>query len=145
MFQMSQEAIDSIEAHGGTITDEDLKPQGNDVGLHHSKNYKEPAKVNDAIITKTGQIIHTDPDDNLYAFKKLPELGGRVNGKANGSMEAMERNSGVSEKMLDRLADKIAQSLKDVKGSVINNTTVNKSENRFSSSNLLSTLTMEVT
>lgn len=28
--------------------------------------------VNDAIITKDGQVIHTHPDDNLYAFKKLP-------------------------------------------------------------------------
>jgi hypothetical protein len=32
---------------------------------------KNPIAVNDAIITKTGRIIRTAPDDNIYAFKSL--------------------------------------------------------------------------
>jgi hypothetical protein len=33
--------------------------------------------VHDAIITKTGQVIRTDPDDNIYA--KKGGMGGTVN------------------------------------------------------------------
>jgi hypothetical protein len=41
--------------------------------------YKKPTSVHDAIITKTGQIINTDPDDNLIATKKLSLAGMRSN------------------------------------------------------------------
>lgn len=46
-----------------------LKSIGIDLGGGNATN------VNDAIITKDGQVIHTHPDDNLYAFKKLPGSG----------------------------------------------------------------------
>ena len=32
--------------------------------------------VNDAIITKTGQVIQTHPDDNIIATKSLGGMGG---------------------------------------------------------------------
>ena len=34
-------------------------------------------KVNDAIITKDGKVIHTDPQDNIIATKNLSGAGGR--------------------------------------------------------------------
>lgn len=46
--------------------------------------------VNDAIITKDGQVINTHPDDNLYAFKALP--GG---GKGGGSNVVVHNYSGA--------------------------------------------------
>jgi len=37
---------------------------------------RSPISVHDAIITKGGQVIHTDPDDNLVATKTMPAIGG---------------------------------------------------------------------
>jgi hypothetical protein len=33
------------------------------------RNYVPPVTAKDAIITSDGQVIHTDPEDNIYAFK----------------------------------------------------------------------------
>lgn len=49
-----------------------LKSIGIDLGSNSER-------VNDAIITKDGKVIHTHPDDNLYAFKSLPGGSGGSN------------------------------------------------------------------
>ncbi|MCW7459543.1 hypothetical protein ND856_14180 [Leptospira bandrabouensis] len=49
-----------------------LKSIGIDLGSNSER-------VNDAIITKDGKVIHTHPDDNLYAFKSLPGASGGPN------------------------------------------------------------------
>jgi hypothetical protein len=36
---------------------------------HGSADGFDPLSVDDAIITSDGQVIHTNPDDNIYAFK----------------------------------------------------------------------------
>jgi Flp pilus assembly pilin Flp len=41
--------------------------------------------VNDAIITKEGKVIHTHPDDNLYAFKELPGASAGSSNNSGGS------------------------------------------------------------
>ena len=45
--------------------------------------------VNDAIITKDGQVIQTHPDDNLYAFKSL---GGGAKGGGSGPANVTVHN-----------------------------------------------------
>jgi phage-related protein len=41
-------------------------------------------KINDAIITKTGQVIQTDPDDTIIAAKQI--MGGGKNGKGGSTI-----------------------------------------------------------
>lgn len=52
-----------------------LKSIGIDLGSNSER-------VNDAIITKDGKVIHTHPDDNIYAFKKLPGATGAPDSSA---------------------------------------------------------------
>ena len=103
------------------------------------------SSVQDAIITKSGQIIHTDPDDNLYAFKNIPDLnkGGAAGSRANGNFAQYEKASQFDEKSLDRLGDKIIEAMKSIQPNVVSQQTNNYSD-RFSSDNLLNSITMEV-
>jgi uncharacterized protein YukE len=42
--------------------------------------------VNDAIITKTGQVVQTDPDDTIIAAKQITGGGGKGNGKGGNTI-----------------------------------------------------------
>lgn len=48
---------------------------GGAVGQVVADSKKSTRSVNDAIITKNGDVIETHPDDNIYAFKQLPGGG----------------------------------------------------------------------
>jgi len=41
-----------------------------------AKDFFTGGKVDDAIITKKGEVIKTNPEDNIFAFKKFPAVGG---------------------------------------------------------------------
>ncbi|MBM9577631.1 hypothetical protein JWG45_10750, partial [Leptospira sp. 201903070] len=72
--------------------------------------------VQDAIITKTGRVIHTHPDDNLVAVKDLGSLG---RSKSSGGIivniekvilgsDSPQENAHVFAKYLERELEKIA-------------------------------------
>lgn len=68
-----------------------LKSIGIDLGSNSER-------VNDAIITKDGKVIHTHPDDNLYAFKSLPGAsGGTDKSSLQGSVKG--QTGGISFKL----------------------------------------------
>ncbi|WP_061266101.1 LIC12611 family phage tail protein [Leptospira interrogans] len=73
-------------------------------------------KVHDAIITKTGKVIHTDPDDNLVAVKDLGSLG---RSKSSGGISvnianvtlgagSPQENATIFAKYLEKELEKIA-------------------------------------
>lgn len=100
-------------------------------------------QVRDAIITKSGQIIHTDPLDNLYAFKSLPDLGGTAGSRAERSFANIDRNNSVGGLRDDSIIERVLQAL-DKRGG--NNAVQqnNTYTDRFSADNLLDSLTLEV-
>lgn len=102
-----------------------------------------PMRLNDGIITKSGQVIQTSPDDNIYAFKNLPDLGGAANGKANQSFSEINRSLTPVE-FVDTLAEKIAEVITKLSKNGANVTQVNNMTDRFSQKNLLDGLTLEV-
>ncbi|UOG61429.1 LIC12611 family phage tail protein [Leptospira noguchii] len=76
----------------------------------------DPVNVNDAIITKTGRVIHTHPDDNLVAVKDLGSLG---RSKSSGGIsiniekvilgsDSPQENAQIFAKFLERELEKIA-------------------------------------
>ncbi len=107
-----------------------------------SNGLKDPVTVNDAIITKSGQVIHTDPKDNLYAFKSLPDLGGSMDGKAGRSLAEANRTQAIKPVEDEGIA-RLVSAIEKIKGGS-NVTQMNQYTDRFSQANLLDSLTMEV-
>jgi len=124
---------------GNKFTADQLSAQG----AIYNPNIVPVTNVRDAIITKSGQIIHTDPMDNLYAFKNIPDLGGAANSRVDGSLSKMDQSMSVTPKMMNDMIDKLAAAL-DKKGGNNALQQNNSYVDRFSSDNLLDSLTLEV-
>ena len=50
---------------------------------------RQPTEVNDAIITKTGEVIHTSPDDNIIATKNSPQMTSTNSEVMNALLQAI--------------------------------------------------------
>lgn len=86
-------AFESYLSRGSLEAEEQERRKSATVGYSAGSSgynpYSGSASVNDAIITKTGDVIHTHPDDNIIATKNNPTM--MMEGGSNGMVQAIER------------------------------------------------------
>lgn len=84
------------------------KPGGKVIDVFAKKQpVKSTKKVKDAIITKTGQVINTDPNDNIMASKN----GFGSNISVNVQLNALDASS-INSSLINKLTSEISNKLK---------------------------------
>ena len=105
-----QSEIDTLKA--SVEAEPDLKKRENKQKALDNKirNYKSWGYIEDAIITKTGQIIHTHPDDNIIATKTSP-IGGGIRPPDNS---ALLKEFSEVKKLMKKLIAEVKSEVKKV-------------------------------
>lgn len=80
-------------------------------GLGEKKEEKKSRKVRDALITKTGQVIQIDPNDNLLAFKGNQGTVGTNNITVNVHISALDAHS-ISPSLIDKITTQLTENMK---------------------------------
>jgi hypothetical protein len=70
-----------------------------------TSNYSSATKkVNDAVITPSGQVIETSPQDYLFATKNPGSMGGGINITVNGDVSGRDLVEKVKEAIMGELS-----------------------------------------